>query len=990
MPESLNKEQQEAVDHKNGPLLMAAGAGSGKTRALTSRLKALIEGGVLPEQIIAITFTNKAADQMRERVFGAGAPKPGSSLPIPGMPFIGTFHALGWRLLKKELHNTGWRPGFSVLDADDSLSLVKKLCKEMDVPSDRFKPRALANAISDIKSELKKPDLLAGSEDVFEQVTAQVYARYEETLLKNNAFDFDDLIEKVVRLFVQYPAILKKYQTLFTHVLVDEYQDINTAQYRLIQLLAASHQNLSVVGDDAQCLPPGTTVATPAGMKKIELLVRGDRVLAASGNGQHGEAKISKVKKFDYSGPLIKITTTDHQTLRLTPNHLVFVRPQLDETIHYVYLMYRKDKGFRIGLAKGSRRGRHNKRQIGLIVRSNQEKADKMWILKVCNSRADAEYYEYYYAFRYGIPTVVFDTNNRSMQLTQKHVNQLFEAIDTRANIQELMRDELLYFSYPHWIPQGTIRHSARRLRIRLSLFDDRRKSLSSPWGMSRISINTKDLALKTAIEERGFSTRKGKLNDWRMEIARLNYGELEKVVDAISAINAEIECVRSACLTKNKRLYFQPASHVRPSMAIAMRDGNAVAEKLVSAVEIEQYTGPVYDLDVENVHNYLANNFVVHNSIYSFRGADFRNFLNFERDWPNAKVVKLEQNYRSTKTIVSAASALIQYNKIQKPKKLWTENEEGEPITLVGAEDPDTEGVWVASEIWNIIRKKPQASIAVLYRTNAQSRAIEQSLISENLPYKIFGGLKFYERKEIKDVIAGLKVALNPDDGVSAERLEKSLGKRVAMRVLGALRGAAKRTETLELIQIFMRESGYAELMASKFGNPQERLENIAELVHYASEFQTLEEFLERVSLLAAADEPSAQSEQLNSYGSSLPLNSFKNSSTVAKRNPSTHPVTLMTIHIAKGLEFDYVFVIGVNEGLLPHEKSMSRLEEVEEERRLMYVAMTRARQKLYLLFHTFPSRFLREIPNDLVEFLSPTGMMKGLPDEDEMWLEQ
>lgn len=608
---SLNKSQQEAVDHIGGPLLMAAGAGSGKTKVLTSRLRALIDRGVRPEQIVAITFTNKAADQMRERVFGVGAPKSkGSELPTPGMPFIGTFHALGWRILKKELHLTGRRPGFSILDADDSLSLIKKICKAMDLPKERFKPSALMNAVSDIKGELRNSESLTDTNDPFDAVLREVYQRYETELERNNAFDFDDLIEKVVRIFTKYPNVLAKYQEMFSHVLVDEYQDINTSQYRLVQLLAAKHQNISVVGDDAQ--------------------------------------------------------------------------------------------------------------------------------------------------------------------------------------------------------------------------------------------------------------------------------------------------------------------------------------------------------------------------AIYSFRGADFRNFLNFDRDWPNAKVVKLEQNYRSTKTIITAASALIQNNKIQRPKKLWTENEDGDPIQLVGAEDPDTEGGWVAEEIRKILRAHPQASIAILYRTNAQSRPIEQALISENLPYTIFGGLKFYERKEVKDVVAGLKIALNPDDSLSADRLIKSFGKRLGGRVVEVMRGAAKNLGIIELITAFMREAGYAEFLSDKFQNPQERLENIAELTNFATQFETLEAFLERVSLLASADQPSQ------------PL------SHQADRLPAHSPVTLMTIHIAKGLEFEYVFVVGVNEGVLPHEKSMTRIEEVEEERRLMYVAMTRARKKLYLSFHTYPSRFLHELPNDLIEFLSPTGMMRGLPDEDDMYLEQ
>ena len=970
MEDNLNPNQREAVHYAGGPLLMAAGAGSGKTKALTSRLKALVERGIKPEEIIAITFTNKAAEEMRERVFGKNTKKPnGGALITPGLPFIGTFHSLGARILKQEAVKLGRSAGFSIFDDDDSQSLIKKIIKEMDLPKDRFRPPVLLSKISDVKSELGNPDDFFNSEDDYERIVASLFARYETELLKNNAFDFDDLIEKPVRLFQAHPELLTAYQRLFTHILVDEYQDINTAQYQLVRLLAQQHNNVSVVGDDAQCFLPGTLVTTPTSKKKIELLKKGQKILTASGNGQMCETKITNIKTFDYTGPIVKITTADQQTMRLTPNHLVFVRPQLTDNIHYVYLMYRKDKGFRIGLAKGSRWGPRNKRQIGLIVRSNQERADKIWILKVCSDRAEAEYYEYYYAFRYGIPTLVFDTNNRSMRITQALVDKLFSAIDTSTRVQKLMKDELLYFSYPHWVPQGTIRHSARRLRVRLALFDDRRKSLASPWGMSRISINTSDKKLKTTIEKLGLKTRKGKSDDWRMEVARLNYGELEKIVDRLSDINTEIECVRSACLTKNKRLYFQPASHVRPTMAIAVKRGGLITEKIVTAVEIETYRGPVYDLNIQYTHNYIANNFVVHNSIYSFRGADFRNFLNFERDWPNAKIVKLEQNYRSSGNIIAAASAVIKQNKLQKPKELWTENPDGELIKMVSCEDPETESVWVANEIRAIREKDPSVTIAIMYRTNAQSRPLEQALISENLPYTIFGGLKFYQRKEIKDLVAALRVAANPADDVGRERVEKALGKRLAAILLAKL-PEVKDLPPVELISFFMRTANYKEYLEQKFNNPAERMENIAELINFASQFSTLQEFLERILLLQSSDVPS---EKRTGVGRAARL----------------APITLMTIHVAKGLEFDYVFIAGVNEGLLPHEKSMLRVEDVEEERRLMYVAMTRARKVLYILFHSFPSRFLYEVPRELLQFISPSGLMDNLPDEDEMWLE-
>jgi DNA helicase-2/ATP-dependent DNA helicase PcrA len=601
----LNKEQEAAINHPGGPLLMAAGAGSGKTRALTGRLKALISKGVPPHEIIAITFTNKAAKEMRERVFGRdnADQKWHPRFPVYGEPFIGTFHSLGARILKQEAEHFKRTPSFTIYDSDDSLSLIKKICKQMDLEKETFKPSVVASRISSAKSELKDISTFFESSDRRDQIFSEIFSRYERALAENNAFDFDDLIEKPVRLIQENQQVREHYQKLFTQVLVDEYQDINTAQYQLIRLLADKHHNVSVVGDDAQ--------------------------------------------------------------------------------------------------------------------------------------------------------------------------------------------------------------------------------------------------------------------------------------------------------------------------------------------------------------------------AIYAFRGADFRNFLNFHRDWPSATIIRLEQNYRSSSNIITAASSVIGNNRMQTRKKLWTENAAGEAVKVVAAEDPDTEAYWAAGEIAKLRRANKNVNIAILYRTNAQSRAIEQALISENVPYKIYGGLKFYDRKEIKDVLAGLRLAANPSDSVSAERLQKSFGKRLGATVIEAMRG--KNLPAVELITLFISVSNYNQLLEKDFNNPEERVENIAELINFASSFTSLEEFLERAALLQSTDSPSGQ-----------------------LTDTLANPVNLMTIHIAKGLEFDYVFVIGCNEGVLPHERSMVSEDQVEEERRLMYVAMTRARHVLYLLFNQIPSRFLYEVPKELCEFISPSGRMDALPTEDDMWLEQ
>ncbi|MDP2629476.1 MAG: UvrD-helicase domain-containing protein [Candidatus Harrisonbacteria bacterium] len=599
----LNKEQLEAVQHGEGPLLMAAGAGSGKTRALTSRLKFLIDQGLAPEKIIAITFTNKAANEMRKRVFGEKhAAQRGLALPSQGLPFIGTFHSLGLRILKNEIESAGRRPGPSIYDDNDSLRLIKNTLKNLNLNKEKYKAALLRRDISRIKSELINIESLTESGREEDEVFRQVFLDYERQLKADNAFDFDDLIEKPVRLFLSHKEIREKYQNLFEYVLVDEYQDINTAQYQLVRLLVERHNNINVVGDDFQ--------------------------------------------------------------------------------------------------------------------------------------------------------------------------------------------------------------------------------------------------------------------------------------------------------------------------------------------------------------------------SIYAFRQADFRNFLNFGKDWPQAKIIKLEQAYRSTKTIIEAANAVIANNTRQTPKKLWTENEQGEPIKIIGARNQEDEALWLASEIKSLQTQNKGGSVAVLYRTNAQSRSVEQALLQWSIPYKIFGGVKFYDRKEIKDIVSALRIALNPLDSAAQARLESSLGKRRTQTILNRF-SELREKNSLVCINAFLESIEYLKLLEQKYLNAQERIENIAELARFASEFESLEELMERIALLEAGDQGRKSGDEREQL------------------------VSLMTIHIAKGLEFDSVFLIGVTEGVLPHEKSMLRKEEVEEERRLMYVALTRARSKLFLSYYAMASRFLYEIPQELCSFQDGDGS-EGWPlDEEDIFIE-
>ncbi len=599
----LNDKQKEAVFAEDGPLLIVAGAGSGKTKTLTSRILYLIaEKKIEPSRILAITFTNKAADEMKSRVLMA-LQKNGISVRTE--PRLSTFHSFGAAVLRDVCEYADRTKSFSIFDSDDSMKLLKNLTKDKNLEKGKGAPFFMRE-ISRIKSELVDADAFDG-----EQVVWDVYEAYEETLKKNNAFDFDDLIEKVVRIFRSFPEVLRDYQRRYTHVLVDEYQDVNMSQYWMLKLIAGAHQNVTVVGDDAQ--------------------------------------------------------------------------------------------------------------------------------------------------------------------------------------------------------------------------------------------------------------------------------------------------------------------------------------------------------------------------SIYRFRFSDFRNFLNFEQNWPNAKVVFLEQNYRSSKNIIEASSDLIAKNLNQKKKNLWTANSEGTPVQIVEHDDEFSEADFIVSKARDLHAQKKH--IGILFRTNAQSRALEQMLIEYGIEYRLFGAVSFYERKEIRDVISALRYAHNPADEVSLGRLKKNLYKKDYLTIKEWLPQKAQELSPARLVGYFVEAVSYPAYLRSEFTNFTERLENVQELEYFAEQFDSLGALLEKIALVDAFD---AGRRKFRRSGRDPDKTSGKS------RHEVGTTIDLMTVHLAKGLEFDAVLVAGVNEGTLPHNRSYYDPDELEEERRLMYVAMTRAKQELYLNFFGTPSRFLYELPGDKVVFHGEKAL-----DAEERWIE-
>jgi DNA helicase-2/ATP-dependent DNA helicase PcrA len=1042
----LNEAQQQAVKQVDGPLLVLAGPGSGKTRVLTHRVAYLVGERHIPaHQILAVTFTNKAAREMKERLIALIGEARVHDVTI------GTFHSTCARFLRRDGERIGLERAFAIYDEDDQMALMKQIIKEMNLNDKQYRPGAMLGAISKAKNELVSADEYV-PESYWHEAVARAYTRYQQLLGENNAVDFDDLLMSTVRLFRENPDILGRYQERYRYLHVDEFQDTNIAQYELVKLLADKYQNLFCVGDEDQCVPAGTQIQMADGTQSIEKIKTSDPIIVGAGRGHTMPMDVERVHRRKFEGKLVNIQTKHGHTLRVTPNHILFARLGISEQIHYVYLMYRVDRGYRIGIAFGSRSD-GTQSFNGLEIRCRQEHADKVWILRVCHSKSDALYWEQFYAFEYGIPTTLFHGIGRKLALAEEQIAHLFRNIDTDTRAAQLMSDLQLFPEFPHFRPKAVIRGPiVNRKVIHFKLFGDMRRTESSPWGAHRVSINTTDPTLKKQLTMVGYHTRPGRRQTWRVESSNLDYDKAEDFVRKLAQSGGEIEVARTAFFTDTQSsggitlsFDFQPASHIRPTMLLPVLENGKIVDDEVTQVTWEDFKGAVYDLDIPKVHNYIANGIVVHNSIYGWRGADYRNVLRFRDDFPNSNVILLEQNYRSTQTILDVAQAVIRKNKSRHKKELWTENARGIPVTLRECYDQEEEAQFVVDEIQKLSRKdfKPR-DFAVFYRTNAQSRTLEDAFVRRGLPYQLVGSVRFYQRREVKDVMAYLRLVNNPNDSVAfnrvlnvpprgigkttqdmvtmwAERMQASphavleaLRKQIeedgrktkeekqssitnpnsllaafdararktllAFLVLAEeLRAAQSKKKLSELVEYILLKTGFETYINDGTEEGQDRWDNVDELIKATKKFdqvspdQALVQFLEEVSLVADID----------------------------SIDDTANAPTLMTLHTAKGLEFPVVFMVGMEEGLFPHSRSLEDPNQMEEERRLCYVGITRAKERLYLL-NAFrrtmygnseasdPSRFLADIPRDLVsakpaDTIRPKFSRRDLRDDDD-----
>ena len=704
--EGLNEPQREAVTHGEGPLLILAGAGSGKTRVLTHRVAFLIyTDQAQAGEILAITFTNKAAKEMRERVERL------LGHSTRGM-WLMTFHAACARILRAEAERLGYTRQFTIYDQADARRLTKRCMDAVGVDPKRYTPAAIHNQISSAKNKLN--DASAYSQAVgsqFEELVGEVYTLYERDLMRMNAMDFDDLLFRTVNLLELYPEVRERYSESFRHVLVDEYQDTNHAQYRFLQLLAGGgqpprrsqaerggspsyagpvgHRNLAVVGDDSQCLAGGTLITMADGTQRpVEDVQPGEQVLAAYGSGDFRPAVVSRCHQTSGSAG-VAITTRAGRRLISTPEHVHFAGFVVGRTpqLHMTYLMWKDAVGFRVGTSRTYTAGQ-SKPVIGARLRVNSEGADAAWVISVhtsgrrsaggraravCTPATDCPRLPFYARpSSKACDSRQRPGDDRPCLRGARHCRGGAETTRRRGAQPALPAhrpntdSHRLSGTPPGRVRRRMVLHPVWRPARALSDAPDRHVWLRrarkgdarTPW--PQCSAGTSRLR-----------------RTWRYETASK---DMRSLLATAERVRGQLDCHihLNARLARNvggmtNTLPFMPASALRRGMVMVGADGEF---DLIESVERIALAVPVYDLDVQGVHNFIANGLVTHNSIYSFRGAAVENILGFQEDFPDARVVKLEQNYRSTETILKAANAVIANNRGGIAKRLWSELE--------------------------------------------------------------------------------------------------------------------------------------------------------------------------------------------------------------------------------------------------------------------------------------------------------------------------
>ena len=998
----LNDAQRAAVTAPLGATLVLAGAGSGKTRVLIHRIAWLIQAeGATPHGILAVTFTNKAAAEMRARVEallgGSGAAM-----------WLGTFHGLAHRLLRLHWRDAGLPQSFQILDSEDQLRLIKKVVKALELDETRFVPREVQYFINKHKDEGRRPAQLKDGGDPTERTLIRLFAEYEQVCARQGAVDFAELLLRAFELWRDNPELLRHYRARFPHVLVDEFQDTNSIQYAWIRLLVGTTGYPFVVGDDDQCLAAGTSVTMANRTRKpIEAIFPGDHVLSSYGAGDLRPAKVIERFVRQRTGRIISLHLASGSVVKSTPEHTHFAGYVLGETpqTYFLYLMHKVGIGYRLGTSQVYTAGQARP-MVGFKQRALQEHADALWIIRTHKTENDARTDEMLTSLRFGLPTLPFVPRKgkgiNGLVHDPRYIGAIFSGLNTTDAALRLLDDCGLDPDRPHHAPQS--RNSNRR-NVVITLCGDRRGS--NP--MHRISVVGIDTEDRKSLEQLGLSTRAAKSNgiSWRFETVRSDFGELMVIARRVREALGGRYVLQGHLLSRS--LPFIAASAIRPGMVMATENA---AFDVVERIDSEETSIEVFDLNIDRTHNFVANGILTHNSIYRWRGARVENLQKFRSDFPQAQLYKLEQNYRSSAAILEAANVLIANNSSRLGKELWTSGARGDPVRVYCAYNERDEAEFVLGRIQQWIAGGGlRRECAILYRSNAQSRVFEEALIQARIPYRVYGGLRFFERAEIKDALAYLRLIANREDDASFERVVNLPVRGIGARTLDGLRDAAKGagSSLWRATGALLTDAGGAG--GGGIGRGGAALQGFLALIERLARdiegmplHEQVDHVINNTGLIEhyrkdKADRGEARIENLAELVSAArgyepegedmpPLQSFLAHAVLESGETQGSEwddcVQMMTLHTAKGLEFPVVFLAGLEDGLFPHQRSINDLASLEEERRLCYVGITRAMRQLYLTYaeqrrlhgvdsYNVASRFIQELPPGLLEEVRP-----------------
>lgn len=1010
--QKLNSRQKEAVTHEAGPLLIVAGAGTGKTTVLINRLAHLVlDKGLSTEEILLLTFTEKSAGELEERA--------DKLLPYGYVDlWIHTFHGFCERILREHALDIGLAADFKLISATEQWILIKKNLKRFNL--DYYKP--LGNPTKFISellrhfSRLKDEDVAVADylktvnssleEDEMElkrlQELAGAYQTYNELLLENNFLDFGDLIVFTLKLFKERPNILSIYQKQFKHIMVDEFQDTNWAQYELVKMLALPNNNLTVVGDDDQCLPGNALISTNGKSKKIKDIKIGDEVATAVGKGYLSYSTVNHVNKTKKKCRLLTFKLKSGKKITVTDNHKLFAfTPRISsKKYYYVYLMFKQELGWRMGMTND------------LATRLRLERgADSIVPVACFDTLEEARFNEVLLSLKYGIPTSCFQERDGIMD-KKVWSEKLYQVLKVDDGVRLLSQDKNLDLNHPPYILQAVKRGSKSRIIISLEMCCrsyrskyDKNGFLDHPQIFHSLGLETSDTKIISKLKKLNLSVtaaKKGK----RVRITSTDLAYLGAVAKKIQQeVGGFIEVKMNIATNKEKYLkaLVIPAKNIFPGMSLpVVTDKGLVYEEIIHRTEKEKIE-TVYDLEINRTHNFIADGVAVHNSIYKFRGASISNIMQFKDDYKDAKELVLIDNYRSRQEILDYSYEFIKHNnpnrleeKLHIDKQLKSganfETKETAAVKYLQFNRGEEEISFVASQIADLYEQKKGEwlDFAILVRANDTADAYVKELTRLGIPNQFVSLKGLYYKEIILDCLAYLRLLDNYHESSALFRVLNMTAFKVShLDIITINKFARKKVWSLfEALKNLKEIPGVSENACNNIEKLLGLLEKHSKLVADFSPSKIFLHFAYDSGLVASYDFDRDQEifsylnqfyQKIKKFEESLPsarLSDFMQLMDLELEAgevgslrldfSDNDTVKIMTVHAAKGLEFKYVFLVNVVDKKFPtisrgekisipdnlvKEKIVSSKDmHIEEERRLFYVAITRAKEELFI----------------------------------------